>query len=62
MIWGSSSYLHLDEGILGQIQVVLGSLEQFDLCSRNGSDFRRVRVNLDEFELSLVHGSDFGEV
>ena len=62
MIWGNSSYRHLDEGILGQIRVVLSSLEQFDLCSRNESDFRRVRVNLDEFELSLVHGSDFGEV
>ena len=37
-------------------------LEQFKLCSRNGTDFRRVRVNLNEFELSLVHGSDFGEV
>ena len=43
-------------------QLIRVILEQFELCSRNQSDFRRVRVNLDEFKLSLVHGSYFGEV
>ena len=30
------------------------------LSSVHGSDFSGIRVNLDEFELSPLHGSEFG--